>query len=207
MLPLEKAAKLPSLPTDFSVKASQQELSGVTHAHLSGFDGGWIHCTFQETLVITCILQDILIIRVEQQVGPGTLQGFYVVTNWGATQQGSGGHRGLTQSPGGDSAGREAQPELPISWSGSPALHRALLMPLGLNPSTARQLRHRDKAFLPSCTDQMVSKWLQLDGQDVDTVQHQTASHLCSISLGPGGFTHHSNLCLGRGIKKPVHHT
>ena len=111
-----KAAKLLLFPTDAFVKASHQGLLGDTPSHLSGFDGVWIHCTFQETLVITCVLQDIFIVRVEEEVGLGTLQGFYVVTDWEATRQLSGGERGaqpcrrcrgLTQSTTGQSQGGE----------------------------------------------------------------------------------------------------
>lgn len=89
-----KAAKLLLFPADAFVKAFHQGLLGDTHSHLSGFDRVWIHRTFQEALVITCVLQDIFIIRVEEEVGLGTLQGFYIVTNWEATQQFSGGADG-----------------------------------------------------------------------------------------------------------------
>lgn len=100
-----KAAKLLLFPADAFAKAFHHGLLGDTHSHLSGFDRVWIHRTFQEALVITCILQDIFIVWVEEEVGLGTLQGFYVVTDWEATQQLSGEVQRGGHSPAGSAGG------------------------------------------------------------------------------------------------------
>lgn len=64
--------------------------------HLPGDDGLRVHLVFQEALIIDCIFQDVLVIRVEEQVGFCTLEGFGVLANCGGGQQGvRGGRRGF----------------------------------------------------------------------------------------------------------------